>query len=245
MEPGRTASRFKTTSWTLIAGARENRADLGELLSRYWSPVYAYLRRKGCGTHEAADLTQGFLADVMLDRDLVERADPDRGRFRSLLVTALERFVVDEHRKQHGRTGDRPVVFVPDDLRLLEAAEPAKDDDPARAFDRQWATAVLDEAIRRTEVACLGDGMADQWRIFDARVLQPARCGGAQTPVDQLAEEVGAADAHVIYSMVQTVKRKVQREMRTVVAETLADPADTREVDAELAELRALLAFPG
>ena len=94
-----TASRFQTTSWTLIVRARASRADLQELLSVYWSPVYAYLRRRGHDPHDAADLTQGFLSEVVLDRGFVERADPARGRFRSFLLSALRKFVIDEHRR--------------------------------------------------------------------------------------------------------------------------------------------------
>ena len=114
-----TASRFQTTSWTLIVRARASRADLQELLSVYWSPVYAYLRRSGVDPHDAADLTQGFLSEVVLDRGFVERADPERGRFRSFLLSALSKFVIDEHRRVSGRYGTRPKMLIPSDPEAL------------------------------------------------------------------------------------------------------------------------------
>ena len=89
MDRGRTASRFRTTSWTLIVHARASQGDLEELLGRYWSPVYAFLRRSGHRAEEAEDITPAFLSYVLLKRDLIGRADPQRGRFRSLSAGSL------------------------------------------------------------------------------------------------------------------------------------------------------------
>ena len=49
-----TVCRFHTTSWTLIARARDG-DGLTELLERYWSPIYAYLRRSGHNETEALE----------------------------------------------------------------------------------------------------------------------------------------------------------------------------------------------
>ena len=67
-----TPQGFETTRWTLILGARADREALAELLRRYWWPIFAFLRRYGQGAHDAADLTQGFLTDVFLGRDVVD-----------------------------------------------------------------------------------------------------------------------------------------------------------------------------
>jgi len=244
MDPtsGKTASHFRTTSWSLIRRARSSADDLEVLLGNYWSPVYAYLRRHGQIPEDAADLTQAFLADVVLDRDLVSRADPDTGRFRSFLITALKRFVIDQHRHARGRDASSPrrrATFVPDDPDLLNAAEPDHTDDPGRAFDRQWAAAVLDDALQRVQDDCRRNGMERQWTAFDARVLRPITRNCDPTSIDNLVDSLGASGPQEIYSMLQTVKRKLQRELREVVAETVIDPND---VDRELADLRRFLA---
>jgi hypothetical protein len=56
-----------TTSWTLVmaaGGAASPEADeaLARLCELYWFPVYAFIRRQGHGSDEAADLTQEFFA---------------------------------------------------------------------------------------------------------------------------------------------------------------------------------------
>ena len=73
---------------------------VGAILERYWKPVYCYLRRKGHDNEAAKDITQGFFCDVVLSRNLVPQADPTKGRFRTFLLTALDRYVIDRHRKE-------------------------------------------------------------------------------------------------------------------------------------------------
>jgi DNA-directed RNA polymerase specialized sigma24 family protein len=98
-EPG----RFVTTRWSLVlaAGGKESdssRSAMGRLVETYWYPLYAFARRKGRGPEEACDLTQEFLLGL-LDRRFLGDADPQKGRFRTFLLTAFERFLVAEWRR--------------------------------------------------------------------------------------------------------------------------------------------------
>lgn len=233
-----TGSRFRTTSWTLIVKARASPGDLEQLLRAYWAPIYAYLRRSGQDREAAADLTQAFIADVVLDRRLIDRADPERGRFRSFLVAALNRFVVDEHRHEHGRSGRKAMTIAcdPDELAALE---PSGEDDPARAFDRQWAATVLSLTVDRLREQCQADGLAEHWRLFEGRVLTPALHGGLPTSLDALASATAGRSTEDVSSMVNTVKRKFRGVLREVVAETVEDDA---AVDDELQALQSHLA---
>ena len=85
---------FLTTNWSLIEGIQStddnNRSLIELLLKRYWKPVYCYLRRKGHSNEQAKDLTQGFFHEVVLNRNLVQRADQSKGRFRAFLLHALD-----------------------------------------------------------------------------------------------------------------------------------------------------------
>ena len=134
MTSRQTSSRFHTTSWTLVRRAESSPEHLEALLAAYWSPAYAYLRRKGHQPADANDLTQGFLTKIIEKRDLIMKADPDRGRFRTYLLSSLNNFVVDTIREETGRNGTRPRC-VPDDPKQFEDAEPREQDDPTRAFD--------------------------------------------------------------------------------------------------------------
>jgi len=85
-------SRFQTTRWSLIEAARDDpdrsRAALEELCAAYRPPVLAYVRHSGYGRADAEDLTQSFFLRF-LESGWYGRADPERGRFRSLLLTTL------------------------------------------------------------------------------------------------------------------------------------------------------------
>lgn len=222
----------------MIAKAQSSPADFEELLVKYWSPVYASLRRKGKNRDDAADLTQAFLADVVIGRDLISKARPERGRFRSFLMTALKNYEIDTIRRERGRNGKRVRVFLPDDPELLAAAEPSDADDPTRAFDRQWATAVVEEALVRMEKFCRDDGMHPHWRVFEARIISPTLHGCEPASIEKLTAQLGARDGVEISSLLHTAKRKFRSILREVIGETLQDPAD---LELEFAELRKFL----
>ena len=102
-EMGGTNEAFDTTHWTTIFSARtlddgRRRESVERLLGRYWKPVYCYLRRKGHDNEAAKDLTQGFFQEVVLGRDLVQKAESQKGRFRTFLLTALDHYVTSVYR---------------------------------------------------------------------------------------------------------------------------------------------------
>jgi hypothetical protein len=199
--------------------------------------VYAYLRRRGYGREDASDITQDFLADVMISRDLVGKADRARGRFRSFLLRSLENHLVDRHRKSVTVRRGGETITLPQDPELLELVEPDPADDPGTAFERQWSASLLSAAIELVERDCRGDGAALQWRAFEARVLRPIRNGGKPASVEAVMDEVGARSRQELYSMLQTVKRRLQRTLRQLVAETLDEFATESDIDDEVGNL--------
>ena len=93
-------SQFPTTRWTLVLAAGDHRrkeasSALVSLCENYWYPLYAYLRRRGHSADQAQDLTQEFFMRVLEGRYL-DRANPEKGRFRSFILTSLKFFVSDE-----------------------------------------------------------------------------------------------------------------------------------------------------
>jgi DNA-directed RNA polymerase specialized sigma24 family protein len=110
-EPGKTAGRntmrtlagpsdFPTTRWTLVIAAadpqrKEARSALVSLCEGYWYPLYAYVRRRGYAVDQAQDLTQEFFIRVLEGR-YIDRADPEKGRFRAFLLTSMKFFLADE-----------------------------------------------------------------------------------------------------------------------------------------------------
>ena len=86
---------------------------LEQLCRAYWYPLYAYLRRRGYGEHDAQDLTQGFLAQL-LERRSIQDVAPEKGKFRSFLLASLNYFLADEHDRAMAqkRGGGREVLSL-------------------------------------------------------------------------------------------------------------------------------------
>lgn len=236
MESGSTASRFRTTSWTMVCQAGASREQLGELLSIYWSPIYAYLRRKGHDSATASDFTQGFLTRVV-ERGLLGRADPSRGRFRTFLLSCLDNFVRDQIRVETGRDGTRRIRLTGADPDALEAAEPRHSDGPPDAFNRQWATTVMAQAVDQMERTCRESGQGRYWTVFEGRELRRAH-NCEPVPVEELVEAVGASKPADVHTLLYRARKMFRQVLRDVVAETVVNPA---EVDDELAAIARYL----
>src|SRR5690348_5515601 len=149
------SSRFPVTRWTMVIAAGDpNRKDthsaLVSLCENYWYPLYSYLRRRGYPADHAQDLTQEFFVRVLEGRYL-DRADPEKGRFRSFILTSLKFFVADEEDRQraHKRGGHMllPLEFASGEERYQR--EPAHDETPERIFERRWALSMLDRVVER------------------------------------------------------------------------------------------------
>jgi RNA polymerase sigma factor (sigma-70 family) len=227
---------FDTTSWSVILRAPDSGPDLERLLAAYWTPVYAYIRRTGATADDAADLTQEFLTQIVLERGLPGKADPERGMFRAFLKASLRNFLVDQHRRDRARRLERRMRFVPDGSdRQIDPPDTA---DPSDAFDRQWAVAVLESALRRVQEDCTTGNLTQHWEAFSLHVIGPIMHKAEPLSMEALAARIGADSPEQASSMVQTVKRKFRRTLRRVIAETVTD---TREIEEELALLRRCL----
>ena len=80
--------------------AAEAREALSSLCQAYWYPIYAFVRHRGFSPEQAQDLTQDFFAYV-LERDLIAKADPARGRFRAFLRTVCARHLADHRDREN------------------------------------------------------------------------------------------------------------------------------------------------
>ncbi|MBP8154592.1 MAG: sigma-70 family RNA polymerase sigma factor, partial [Nitrospira sp.] len=88
---------FCTTHWSLVLLARRDdtvhaEPALAELCRMYWYPLYAYVRRLGRSAEDAQDLTQEFFSRL-IEKRWLDRADRDRGKFRTFLLTVFKRFM--------------------------------------------------------------------------------------------------------------------------------------------------------
>jgi len=156
--------QFLTTRWSVVLSAGgqtdEERAEaLEQLCFDYWYSLYAYLRRSGRSEEDAQDLTQGFF-QMFLRRGDFQRANPEKGRFRSFLLTSLKNFVANEWRKERAskRGGSVERVSMDDELERRYVREPADEATPETLYERSWANSVLvivqtklEEEFRKTD----------------------------------------------------------------------------------------------
>lgn len=233
--------RFPTTHWSLIAqtgaeGAEDAQRALGELLARYLPALHAHLVYKRLAPDEADDLLQEFVAGKILEKDLIARADRNLGKFRTFLLTALDRFLVDSIRarqaKKRAPGGARPQRLGDRAERLPAAPEPCD------AFDVAWARGVLDEALRRMEAQCRSTGRPEVWGLFQCRVLEPILSGAEPAGYDELVERFGLASPSQASNVLITAKRMYARALRSVVAEYARDG---HEIAEEIGQLREVL----
>lgn len=239
--PTHPGAQFTTTHWSVVleAGRPESPAAaraLEQLCRAYWYPLYAYVRRRGYGPHEAQDLTQSFFARL-LEKNYVGQADRQRGTFRTFLLSAVSHFLADEWDRAHRikRGGGLPVIsfdsVAAEDRYRLEPVEPS---DPARLFDRRWATTLLDHALARLESEFI---QRDQTRLFEA--LRPFLLGeqGEVTCAEAAARlEMTAAAVKMAVSRMRARCREILRE------EILQTTASPEEADEEYRALRSVLA---
>ncbi len=246
--PAPPSPEFATTIWADLDRVREAtpvelRQVTGVILHRYWQPVHHFLCRRGHEPEQAKDLTQGFFAEVVLDRRLLQRADRTRGRFRTLLLTALQRYVADVGRregaaKRHPRAGLVSLQQVSSDDCL-----PAPDTlTPEEAFHRAWAAAVLQEVLSELRTDLLAGGREGYWRIFESRVVDPILSGAQPESIEHLARELGFDDPKRVANITVTVKRRFAALLRAKVAEWCTAEA---EVDQEIREFIAILGASG
>lgn len=246
VDPYDNPQAFPATRWSLVVRAGDGdplvkRTALGELLHAYWPALRAHLTlRRRLPPDQAEDVLQGFCSDQVLERDLVPRAERERGRLRTFLLTALDRYAINDH---HRETADkrRPAGgFAPSEA-FDDVAAGAGGDDPARAFDLAWARQVLDRTAARLRAECEASGRADVWGVFEARLLRPALEGAAPEPHGDLAARLALPSAAESANLLTTAKRAYARHLRAVVGEY----APAESIEEEVADLKAILARRG
>ncbi|GJM24858.1 MAG: RNA polymerase subunit sigma-24 [Phycisphaerae bacterium] len=221
----------------MILEAGKGGDELADLLQMYWAPIYAFLRRRGNQPDVACDLTQDFIAEVVLQRDLVNRARKDRGRFRTFLLTALSNYVIDHSRSRQAKSIRRTRLIPPDEMEHV-LGEQFNEQDPADAFDRRWATSIMENTIRQLEDDCMKTGLEKHWKAYELWVLKPAMGNDRPETLNDVANAVGVATAKEVSILLHAVKRRFVRTLRQVVGQTLADP---KEIDAEIMSIKRIL----
>ena len=236
---------FPTTHWSLVGRAQTPESSvaastaLAELIRVYLPALRAHLIGPlRLDPDRSDDLLQGFLADKVLEQNLLAVADPNRGKFRTFLLTALERFIIDRHRRDSAAKRAPPTR--PQDVDELTERITSRHT-PSDAYDRAWAGEVLSEVMRRMREECRATDRPHLWEIFEARMLLPVTDGIEPPSHEQLARRCGLSDATQSANALGSAKRLFTKNFRAVVAEYAADES---EVDQEIRDLWEIFSRP-
>ena len=231
-----TPATVPVTSWTLIGKAgvegELGRQALETVIVLYGPVLRTFLvRRFGLSSPDAEDVQQGFIADRILERELLARADKNRGKFRTYLFTSLENYAIDALRKRKREAG------INQRLETGVQESEASGTDPRRAIDAEWAKRVINLSLERMKLACDQTMQPHLWIIFKARVIEPAWEGTSRSYSELLLEAGFKTPVEAANALV-TAKRRYEKILADLVGEYVDDPKD---VDAEVTDLlRAL-----
>lgn len=232
---------FETTRWTQIQKAKTHdqelrQASVNNLLNRYWKPVYCYLLHKGYGNEDAKDLTQGFFHEIVLGRELIQQADQKKGRFRTFLLTALDRYVTSVYRKETAKKRLPPKGLVQlENLEFSGFQLGESEITPELAFHRAWATSLLDDVLAKVKDQCCSKGEETYWGVFEATVLAPIRNNIEAPSLTELCDKYGIENEKKASNMTQTVKKRYRRILLNHVRKFVDSDSEVED------ELRALI----
>jgi len=227
---------FATTHWTVVlaAGKRhtpQSDAALEELCRSYWFPLYAYVRRRGHNKEDAEDLVQAFFARF-LGKNYLAGLRAERGRFRAFLLASLKHFLANEWDKAQAQKRGGGVTPLSLDwqtadtkFQVAATAEPS----PDKAFDREWALALLAKVIERLQQECAADGKA---KLFEQLKIFLTAGKGALSHTDA-AKKLGM-DETAVRVAVHRLRKRYRQLLRDEISQTLADES---QVDEEMQAL--------
>jgi RNA polymerase sigma-70 factor (ECF subfamily) len=221
---------FHTTHWTVVlaAGTEGTLAHeaLSSLCSTYWYPLYAFIRRQGATPHEAEDLTQEFFCRI-LKRDWLANVLPERGKFRSFLLTCLKNFLSNERERagaQRRGGGRRPIPLDGESAETRYSMEPADPITPDILFERRWAFTLLERTMAK-----LRQEYSRNEKLDAFEELQGFLPGGqGTTSRAELAARRGVS-AGAIDVAVHRLRQQFGALLRENVAQTVSSEAEVEE----------------
>ncbi len=233
-------AEFATTHWSLVQSAGRNSSPdskraLTLLCETYWYPLYAYARRRVSDIDQAQDLTQGFFAEL-LEKNYVGTAAPDRGRFRSFLITAFKHFLSRhwERARSQKRGGGRAILSL--DFESADSSlriDPGGGLTPEQYYDRQWALALLARIMGRLEDEFQQSGKGELFAALKGFLIGD----NPDVSYEQVAERLEMSQV-AVRQAVSRLRKRYGRVLHEEISQTVCGP---EEVQDEIRNLFAVL----
>ena len=231
--------RFDTTRWSIVLRSRDGgehaRAALEILCRTYRPPVLAYIRCRRHDPDAAEDLTQAFFVEFLAHAFHAD-ADPARGRFRAFLLTALNRFLIDVDQQSRAVKRGGRIRFTSFEQSFRgdhSAALPHHDETPERTFERVWALALIDSAVRRLREEAVEANKAEMFDLLGEFLIE--------RPDDADYTRVAAVlnlRRNTLATAIHRLRHRLRELIRQELAQTVASDA---ELESEMYDLRVVL----
>jgi RNA polymerase sigma factor (sigma-70 family) len=239
--PGTPNQCFVTTHWSVVLSAGRSdtpraRDALARLCQLYWYPLYSYMRRRGHSPEDSQDLTQEFFARL-LARNWVGSADPDKGRFRTFLLTAMNHFLADEWdrlKAQKRGGGQRVLPLEVESAETRFQLEPPDPLTPEMIYERRWAQTLLETVFEQVRQVYEAE---DKSALF-AELKESLVQARAAVPYADLASRLNLSEG-ALRVAVHRLRQRYRELLRAEIAHTVAEPG---EVEEELRYLFRVLA---
>ena len=232
--------RFRTTNWTEIHHAKtydetQRRVIINNIIKNYWKPVYCYIRGKGYSNESAKDLTQGFFHEIFLGRGLVEKADRSKGKFRTFILTCLDRYLIDvHHHETASKRSPNGLLFQLDEIDLSEMPTILSDATPEQNFHYAYVLELLENVLLEVKDECYNIERKIHWEVFYDRLLVPILNDVAPPSLSDICKKYNIKSGTVASNMIVTVKRRLRKALERRLRRFSHTNSD---VEKELSEL--------
>jgi RNA polymerase sigma-70 factor (ECF subfamily) len=188
----------------------------------------------GHDPEEARDLTQEFFARL-LEKNYLQGAAREKGKFRSYLLMMLKRFLADQWdraRRQKRGGGMEMLSLDAQDTEYRGAPEPASEMTPDRLYERTWAISLLEQVGKRLEQECVESGKA---KVYQE--LAPFLLGEGEETYAAVANKLQMSESNVKVT-VHRLRQRSRELLRAEIAQTASTP---EEIEEEIRDLFAAL----
>lgn len=219
-ERGNSPGAFPATLWSKLIALRDGddegrRTILDFLIRRYWKPVYFFVRRLGYDDEQAKDLVQDFFTAAFA-KNLFAKADPDRGRFRNLLLKSLQHFLGNARRHERAEIRRPPGGFVTIHELSTEGGPvfiPKDTETPEEVFHRTWLRELILRVLNILEAECRATGKTTHFDLLRLRIIEPILEGAEAPSLRTLAEQFGLPEK-AVHNQIITARRAYHRLLR-------------------------------
>jgi RNA polymerase sigma factor (sigma-70 family) len=219
-------TRLSVVERTRSADEETRRLAFAAIIEAYWKPVYKYLRLKWRLDPEAAeDVTQEFFATT-LEKDVLERFDPRRARFRTYLRLCIDGFAANVKKAEGRLKRGGGFITVPLDFQTVEGEigrhEPSAISDVDELFYQEWVRALFQRTVEDLRRWADSSGRSVMFEVF--RRYDLAESAQTRPTYAALGQDLGLTATTVTNHLAAA-----RRQFRRLVLDRLRDLTVTDE----------------